>query len=398
MPAALVHDPASETRVYKSIVAAIGRVLPHAVIVPLDSEHPCLQARVYTGASVRGRSIADFDLVISASLHAAARFPVSKGTPHLCLAGPETWSRQASITLNIEHPELPKRDSGSLRRTGLPTHPGRVAPPGFPISDELPGARTRLPARSAVLEQARRQARAARGECIGDAGPTLIIAASAAVQARLALSCTIPSVVLAPPVATEFYRPSPIRREAFYLAIQRGLSFEPIERAANACRQLNRSLVVIGGAAPDRSEMRRWPHVRHLGAQPPEVLRDHYRRCRGVLFPDASEFEPALIEAQACGAPVIALHQGDAISLVRDAEGAGQGTGLFFHEPTSWSLASAMQELERRPHKCDPGLAVANALRFSTSRFECGLAALIAAAATAQRIDEHRPIEHKSAA
>ena len=63
------------------------------------------------------------------------------------------------------------------------------------------------------------------------------------------------------------------------------------------------------------------PGVRFLGWQPDEVIRDHYRRCRALLFPGEEDFGIVPVEALACGAPVIALGRGGAAETVDAAVG-----------------------------------------------------------------------------
>ena len=43
--------------------------------------------------------------------------------------------------------------------------------------------------------------------------------------------------------------------------------------------------------------------MRFLGWQPDDVIRDHYRRCRALLFPGEEDFGIVPIEALACGTP-----------------------------------------------------------------------------------------------
>ena len=86
-----------------------------------------------------------------------------------------------------------------------------------------------------------------------------------------------------------------------------------------ACSASGRSLVVIG-SGPERARLERLagPSVRFLGWQPDEVIRDHYRRCRALLFPGEEDFGIVPIEALACGSPVIALGRGGAAETVDD--------------------------------------------------------------------------------
>src|SRR2546421_370412 len=78
-----------------------------------------------------------------------------------------------------------------------------------------------------------------------------------------------------------------------------------------------------------------------MGRQPDGVAARYASRCRALLFPGEEDFGMSPLEVNAAGRPVIAYNAGGAIETV--VEGV---TGLFFNEPTSASLASAMEEFE----------------------------------------------------
>ena len=76
-------------------------------------------------------------------------------------------------------------------------------------------------------------------------------------------------------------------------------STSPIE----ACNRLGRQLVVIG-TGQDEAQLQgagRADASTFLGWQPDEVIRDHLRRCRALLFPGEEDFGIVPVEAQACG-------------------------------------------------------------------------------------------------
>jgi glycosyltransferase involved in cell wall biosynthesis len=199
---------------------------------------------------------------------------------------------------------------------------------------------------------------------------TLFIAASPNVQNALAYAGHRLCPVLPPPIDTAFYCPDAGPRADFYLLPTAGLSPRECAMAVDACRIARRKLVVVGGLAPEAiAALRREPHVWYAGRQSPPALRYSYRTCRAVLYPGVADFEPSVVEAQGCGAPVIAYYLGGVRTTLIDAEGGAAGTGLLFTEPNATSLASTIEELERRPQCFEPGLLLANAARFSHVRF-----------------------------
>ena len=62
-------------------------------------------------------------------------------------------------------------------------------------------------------------------------------------------------------------------------------------RRSRPAPQSGRRLTVIGeGPERARLEAMAGPTVRFLGWQPDDVIRDHYRRCRALLFPGEEDF------------------------------------------------------------------------------------------------------------
>jgi glycosyltransferase involved in cell wall biosynthesis len=93
-------------------------------------------------------------------------------------------------------------------------------------------------------------------------------------------------------------------------------------------------------------------------------------RCRAFVLPGEEDFGIAAVEAQAAGAPVIALGRGGALETVVGANGAATSgaTGIFFAEPTAQSLRDALTRFETLSF--DEGALRGNAERFDASRFE----------------------------
>ena len=203
---------------------------------------------------------------------------------------------------------------------------------------------------------------------------THFIAISQTIQQRIEESYGRMSQVIYPPVDTDFYTPSPDSggRQDFYLCVSALVPYKRIDLAVEACSKLGRRLVVIGNG-PEASRLRRLagPTVEIKGWCSDETIRDQMRRCRALLFPGNEDFGIVPVEAQACGSPVIAYHDGGARETVLDASGGETGTGWFFGEQSPEALTESMLRFESEQHQLfSAGLARTHAKRFSADRYE----------------------------
>jgi len=197
------------------------------------------------------------------------------------------------------------------------------------------------------------------------------IAISRTVQQRIADCYRRDSVVIYPPVDTDFYHPGLERREGHYLVVSAFAPYKRLDLAIAACQRLKRTLVVIG-TGQDRARLQALagPTTHFLGWQPDEVIRTHLRRCQALLFPGEEDFGIVPLEAQACGTPVIALGRGGVTETVRPVGGRGEPTGLLFGEQTSEGMMAAIADFESCKTDFSPQAARRQALRFSKERFE----------------------------
>jgi glycosyltransferase involved in cell wall biosynthesis len=203
---------------------------------------------------------------------------------------------------------------------------------------------------------------------------THFVAISRTVQDRIQECYGRDSVVICPPVDTDFYTPAPVPREDFYLVVSALAPYKRFDLAVQACEKLGRPLVVIG-SGQDAAKLRATagPTTRFLGWQPDDVIRDHLRRARALLFPGEEDFGIVPLEAQACGCPVLAFGRGGATETVRGLGTAPDPTGVFFEEQTADSLIAAIQLFEREAERFDPRAARRQALLFRKERFELEL-------------------------
>jgi glycosyltransferase involved in cell wall biosynthesis len=199
---------------------------------------------------------------------------------------------------------------------------------------------------------------------------THFIAISKTIQTRIQECYQRESVVIYPPVDTEYYTPSSVARESFYLIVSALAPYKRFDLAIQACARLDRDLIVIGsGQNANQLKSLAGPRTHFLGWQSDSVIRDHLRRCQALLFPAEEDFGIVPLEAQACGTPVIAYGAGGATETVQPLGQSARPTGVFFHEQSCDAVISAIQQFEKADSAFDPIAARNNAMPFNKMRY-----------------------------
>lgn len=161
--------------------------------------------------------------------------------------------------------------------------------------------------------------------------------------------------VIYPPVQIERF-PYREKKEDFYLVVSRLVSYKKVALIVEAFNQLGLPLVVIGDG-PQMSLIRQLArdNIQILGAVSDQIVADYMSKAKAFIYAACEDFGIALVEAQACGTPVIAFGAGGALETVRDIrEDSQQGTGLFFAEQSPQSLLEAVQEFINYSDKINP--------------------------------------------
>lgn len=175
--------------------------------------------------------------------------------------------------------------------------------------------------------------------------------------------------VIYPPVDVAAFGLEP-RKEDFYLTVSRLQPYKRVDLLVQAFAGLpDRRLVVIGDG-PDMKRIRAFAtgNVELLGYRPTAEVREYMQRARAFLFAGVEDFGIVMVEAQACGTPVIALARGGAPEIVR-GENALRPSGILFPAQTEQSVIEAVRRFERDPARFDPAACRDNALRFDAAVF-----------------------------
>ena len=180
------------------------------------------------------------------------------------------------------------------------------------------------------------------------------------------------ATVVHPPVDVDWFTPeTSAPREDFFLVAGRLVPYKKALVAVAAAAQAGVRLVVAGeGRQLDQARAAAGPRTEIMGRVDRETLRELYRRCRALVFPGEEDFGIVPVEAQACGAPVIAPAAGGVLESVDDS------TGVLYRAPDQGpaevaALADALGSFD--PARFDPATIRRKAEDFAPERFRAQL-------------------------
>lgn len=348
---AIIHERFTDYAGSERVVAELVRTFPGAdVYAPIvdpagvppgmdagQVRHSALQ-RLYPGhgryahllpllpGAMRSFNLSGYDLVVTSHHAFAHRVRVPAGVPLLSYVhSPARW---------IWEPGMRAGEAGRLGSAGL----------------------------AAFARGQRRPDRRAAARV------TTLMANSSAVAGRISAWWQRQATVVHPPVDIELYHPDTgIRREDFFLLAGRLVPYKRPEVAAAAAARAGVRLVVAGdGRAAEQVRQAGGPHVELLGRVDDATLRGLYQRCRALLMPGEEDFGIVPVEAQACGAPVIALRAGGSLDTVLPGV-----TGMLYdEEPGQGPGAALAEQLRSFPAASfDPVAIRRHAESFAPARF-----------------------------
>lgn len=165
-----------------------------------------------------------------------------------------------------------------------------------------------------------------------------------------------------------------VQKDNYYVTASRMVPYKRIDLIVRAFSQTPERRLVVIGDGPEMKKIKAvaGENVTLLGHQPFDALIDHLRRARAFVFAAEEDFGISVVEAQACGTPVIAFGRGGALESVVGLP-LERPTGVFFGEQTLESLLAAVSRFERNAGLFDPRACRRNAERFSSENFRAAL-------------------------
>ena len=170
--------------------------------------------------------------------------------------------------------------------------------------------------------------------------------------------------VIYPPVDIDRLSPNGKEPEDFYVVFSRFVPYKRIDLAIEACKKLNRKLIVIGdGEQREYLKSLSNDNIIFTGRISDEEVKDYLQRCKAMIFCAEEDFGIVPLEAQACGRPVIAYGKGGALETIVD-----EVTGVFFGKQEIENVVEGIKKFEKL--NLDTNEIYNHAMKFSRERFK----------------------------
>ena len=181
------------------------------------------------------------------------------------------------------------------------------------------------------------------------------------------------STVVHPPVDIDHF-PMETHKSDYYLTASRLVPYKRVDLIIEAfARMPNRKLLVVGDG-PEMAHCKNitQDNIQLMGYQEDKVLRALMGKAKAFVFAAQEDFGITVVEAQACGTPVICFNRGGALDSVIPDQ-----TGVFFDCQSSDSIIDAVNRFEELAEPLDPHFIHAHAKQFSAEHFRFKLLKVI---------------------
>lgn len=210
-------------------------------------------------------------------------------------------------------------------------------------------------------------------------GVDVFLANSAYIARRIKKAYRRDSIVVPPPVDIDGF-PLRLEKDNFFLAVSRFVPYKRVDLIVEAFASMPDSRLVVVGEGPELSRIRAAargvPNIDFRGQTPQAVLVDLMQRARAFIHAAEEDFGIAMVEAQACGTPVIAYGRGGARDIIVDLAD-NQPTGILFEPQSADAIADAVRQFIASTPRITPQACRNNAARFSCDVFRRRIAGIV---------------------
>lgn len=193
----------------------------------------------------------------------------------------------------------------------------------------------------------------------------LYIANSIHVQARISKYYRLPAEVIYPPVQLDRFD---LRKKTgdYFLIVSTLTAYKKIDLAINLFNKIGKKLIIVGDG-PEKLFLQSiaGENIQFTGRLSDQEVTTKLEGCRALIFPSEEDFGISMVEAMACGRPVLAYARGGAMEIVKPGI-----NGELFEEQNLASMENALGKLILNEQKYDHQEIKNSVQKFSEQSFE----------------------------
>lgn len=204
--------------------------------------------------------------------------------------------------------------------------------------------------------------------------PTLLLANSEITKARIKEFYNRDAIVLYPPVEVEaisnFLKDKNFQKEDYYVMCSRLDLYKGVSVVAKVLDKNGLKMKIIGRGEDEQNLKELTSNIDYLGFVSDQEKYEVIAKAKGLIMWNVEDFGITMVEALACGTPVIAYGKGGATEIVEEGR-----NGILFYQQNDDSLLKAIDRVESS--RFDKAYVISSALKFSKGRFKLRLLEII---------------------
>jgi len=179
--------------------------------------------------------------------------------------------------------------------------------------------------------------------------PDYFLAISEEIKKRIKKYYNRDSQVIYPFADTENFKPQG-KVQDYFLIAGRMTPYKRYDIVIEAFNKLGLPLKVVGDGygLPALKKLAKSDNIQLTGRVSDADMRKYFAECKAFIFPAEEDFGIVMLEAMACGRPVIAYKKAGALEIVDDGK-----NGEFFLEQTPESVIQAVNNFDIKKYNSE---------------------------------------------
>lgn len=172
--------------------------------------------------------------------------------------------------------------------------------------------------------------------------------------------------VIYPPVDVDKFNLSNEKSD-YYLTASRMVPYKRLDIIIGAFNDLTDKKLVVIGSGPEKEKLKSLAssNIKIIEHQETENLKEYMQKAKAFVYAAEEDFGIIVVEAMACGTPVIAWNYAGTSESVIDGK-----TGILFDKQTKDSIISAVKKFESSENNFDMKFIREHSKKFSRNKFE----------------------------